>query len=398
MDNSGGINDQLLYGALGRVSAIESQQEVSPQPVPIDAHQTPLSQRYAPGLYGSYWEAISMSGVALPSPGTDWTSAFFDPSATLVFYQMPSTSGEFVMNGDSTDARFAQVAVVCENGFACHAKLKFTSGGVSPRVQVHCNGGFDEYVASSDITLQLRGDGQTNLIKIITNFNVGDLEFRLTLWDGDTCFWLDPKTQEAAAGDAGATGSSGNPDSGTATDLGGGVPLVRAMQQVSPVDQSQVATPGASPADISTTTYGSGSGALIPQIVLTPDNVIASISAVALSTPLPTAQPIYVTQSADITDTNFTGTSPGRLYRISVDLEVTTADGAAGTITCNIKYTDSGGSRTQTVGPVDMTGTNFAQATFVAYLGIGNITHGVTHTGSYGTAQYALRLALERLI
>lgn len=103
-------------------------------------------------------------------------------------------------------------------------------------------------------------------------------------------------------------------------------------------------------------------------------------------------------QVADITDTAFGGTSAPGIYRISVYALTTTADAAAGTITVNIKYTDNAAAQTVTVGPVTLVTLGaFAQSTIFVRLNSGSITYGVTHTGVFGTSQYALYSTCERL-
>lgn len=202
-DPSLGMSDQLLYGLVGRVSAIESQQPNTQVPVPQDSHLTPLSQIFRPGLYGSYWDCASLSGIALPAPGSDWLPAFGDPSATIIYYQIPSTSGQFFHTGDTTDARMAQVAVYCVNSFSVKAKLIIESLAAG-RVQLHVNSGFTEYTASANVTFTLRGDGQINVITLITNFGVGKCELRGPLWDGVTAFWVDPHGQNTGPGNTGS--------------------------------------------------------------------------------------------------------------------------------------------------------------------------------------------------
>lgn len=101
-------------------------------------------------------------------------------------------------------------------------------------------------------------------------------------------------------------------------------------------------------------------------------------------------------QTSDIADTNIPSTNVAGLYRVSVYLVVTTSDGAAGAVTVNVKYTDDVASRTQAVGPLALTSTGFSQATFfMNVVGAGSISLGTTHTGTYGTAQYAVHAVAE---
>lgn len=103
-------------------------------------------------------------------------------------------------------------------------------------------------------------------------------------------------------------------------------------------------------------------------------------------------------QTADITDTNFTNANVAGLYRVSYELLDTTADLTAGAVTLNIKYTDNAAARTVSSTPVVLTATTaFAQGVIFVRLNSGNITYGVTHTGIYGTSQYAVYIICERL-
>lgn len=104
------------------------------------------------------------------------------------------------------------------------------------------------------------------------------------------------------------------------------------------------------------------------------------------------------TKATDIADTALTTTGAG-LYRVSYYLLDTTADLTAGAVTLNIKFTDAATARTLSSAPVVLTATTgFAQGQMVVQLASGGITYGVTHTGIFGTAVYALYLSLERLV
>ena len=103
-------------------------------------------------------------------------------------------------------------------------------------------------------------------------------------------------------------------------------------------------------------------------------------------------------QVADIADTAFSVAAPG-LFRVSYYLMDTTADATAGKVTLNIKYTDNSGAKVMTSFPVKLSDiTDFAGQSMIVRLNSGSITYGTTHTGSYGTSQYALYVTLERLI
>ncbi len=103
-------------------------------------------------------------------------------------------------------------------------------------------------------------------------------------------------------------------------------------------------------------------------------------------------------QSADIADTAFANSGTPGTYRVSVYLEDTTADITAGTVTVNVKYTDDEAARTDSAGPVALTlVTNKASAVIYARLASGSVTYGVTHTGSFKTATYALYACCEKL-
>jgi hypothetical protein len=102
-------------------------------------------------------------------------------------------------------------------------------------------------------------------------------------------------------------------------------------------------------------------------------------------------------QVADIADTAFTVNTPG-LYRISFYLLDTVADVTAGAVSLNIKFTDNSGARTISSSPTLLTAvTSLNQGVIVARLNSGNITYGVTHTGIFGTASYALYVTQEKL-
>lgn len=103
-------------------------------------------------------------------------------------------------------------------------------------------------------------------------------------------------------------------------------------------------------------------------------------------------------QTADITDTAFTNASVAGLYRVQLYYSVTTIDAGAGTIAHHVKYTDdSGVARNQAGVGLALTSTGFVQITYFVRLASGSLTYGLTHTGSYATAQYAFFATCERL-
>ena len=76
----------------------------------------------------------------------------------------------------------------------------------------------------------------------------------------------------------------------------------------------------------------------------------------------------------------------------------TAADIAAGAVILNLKYTDDATSRTISTSPVVLTSTSgLVQGNIMVELASGNLTYGVTHTGIFATASYALYIALLRL-
>lgn len=101
-------------------------------------------------------------------------------------------------------------------------------------------------------------------------------------------------------------------------------------------------------------------------------------------------------QTADIVDTVLTSTAG--LYRVQVWLLDTVGDLTAGAVIAHIKFNDGAAARDRTVGPVVLTTvTGEADGEFLVRLASGNLTYGVTHTGIFGSAQYALDVNLERL-
>jgi hypothetical protein len=101
-------------------------------------------------------------------------------------------------------------------------------------------------------------------------------------------------------------------------------------------------------------------------------------------------------KTADIASANIVASAPAGFYRISYVLADTTADGAAGSVILTISWTDDVGATTATATQI-LTGTGRVSGTVPLYLASGNIMYATTHTGSYGTAQYALRIRAEFL-
>lgn len=105
-----------------------------------------------------------------------------------------------------------------------------------------------------------------------------------------------------------------------------------------------------------------------------------------------------INQTADIADTSFSVSGVG-LYRISYYILNTTADPTAGSITLNVKYTDNTTARIIASSPLALTTTSgLLQNSIIVRLASGTITYGITHTGIYGTAVYAIYLTSEQII
>ncbi len=99
-------------------------------------------------------------------------------------------------------------------------------------------------------------------------------------------------------------------------------------------------------------------------------------------------------QTADIAAANI-ATVAG-LYRVSYSLQDTTADLTAGAVVLTISYTDGAGATTSTATQV-LTGTGRQSGDVYIQLASGNATYAITHTGLFGTANYALYITTERL-
>ena len=104
-------------------------------------------------------------------------------------------------------------------------------------------------------------------------------------------------------------------------------------------------------------------------------------------------------QTADIGATGIATSAQAGFYLVDATLNETTSDLAAGAVTLTIAWTDDTGATTATAGPVALTGLGTLRATLsqVVYLASGNVTYAVSHSGVYGTAQYALRIRLTFL-
>lgn len=95
-------------------------------------------------------------------------------------------------------------------------------------------------------------------------------------------------------------------------------------------------------------------------------------------------------QTADIGSYALSGALAG-VYRVEGYIACTTSDGAAGSVTLTISWTDDIGATTNVSTQV-LTATGRAYVNTSMYANASGLTAAVTHTGSYGTAQYALRL------
>lgn len=101
-------------------------------------------------------------------------------------------------------------------------------------------------------------------------------------------------------------------------------------------------------------------------------------------------------QTADISPANLANVSANGLYRLSWYLVPTTTDGAAGAAILTFAWND-GASQTHAESPVVLTAGGEAQGVEVVYRASGNISYAISHTGSFVTAAYALRIRLEFL-
>ena len=104
-------------------------------------------------------------------------------------------------------------------------------------------------------------------------------------------------------------------------------------------------------------------------------------------------------QAADIAATNLCDTNKPGIYLVHYYLENTVADAAAGAVRATFAFTDGVGATTVVGTIVNLTGggTQRTSSVFAVHVASGNITYTTTHTGSYGTAQYALYITVDRL-
>jgi hypothetical protein len=112
--------------------------------------------------------------------------------------------------------------------------------------------------------------------------------------------------------------------------------------------------------------------------------------------PLIGAEVNATAQTADIASTD-TGVLAGRFYRVNYSLCTTTADALAGTATVTFTYTDDVGSTSTAATALTLTLTGKRTGSFVTYLASGTLNYAVSHTGSFGSAQYALRVRVDTL-
>lgn len=107
-------------------------------------------------------------------------------------------------------------------------------------------------------------------------------------------------------------------------------------------------------------------------------------------------------QSAAITATNLTDTTPAGLYEVSYYASTTTANPTDGTIALRLHYTDRVGATTQTA-PVPLalgavsTGDTAHKGVLVAYLASGNIQYSTVLVGAQTTSRYALEVRCKFL-
>lgn len=104
-------------------------------------------------------------------------------------------------------------------------------------------------------------------------------------------------------------------------------------------------------------------------------------------------------QGADISSTNFSGTTDDGLYRVSYYLEDTTSALGAGAVSVTIGWTDTSGTfQTVTSAAVVLTsvGAYTQGAVFIDKVS-GSVQYSVSHTGIFSTAKYALNMTCERM-
>lgn len=102
------------------------------------------------------------------------------------------------------------------------------------------------------------------------------------------------------------------------------------------------------------------------------------------------AQAVNLTsQGADIGTTTLT--SKVGMHRVGYVLADTTGDVAAGVLTLTLTWTDDVGAATSSATRT-MATTGRTAGSVDLYLASGNLTYAITHTGIFGSAQYALRI------
>lgn len=133
--------------------------------------------------------------------------------------------------------------------------------------------------------------------------------------------------------------------------------------------------------------------------------VIVNAGATALDATFPFSQfapaltdsESFISQSANITTTNFLNTVAGTFYRITYYLVTTSADLTAGALTVTFAWNDGTAARTKAESSLLLTSTGYQSGSEIIFLGSGNATYAVGHTGIFGTATYNLYVRLEQV-
>ena len=99
-------------------------------------------------------------------------------------------------------------------------------------------------------------------------------------------------------------------------------------------------------------------------------------------------------QVANIASTKLTNGTAAGFYLVHYVLEDTTADVTAGTVTLVVAWTDDAGATTVSSAALVLTTAGRTSGTIPIYLASGDVTYSTTHTGLFGTAQYALRMRI----
>jgi hypothetical protein len=154
-------------------------------------------------------------------------------------------------------------------------------------------------------------------------------------------------------------------------------------------------TPAAPTASTGTSTTQVATTAFVQAAIAPGRPVAAVVTTVSLTN-----------QGADIASTNFTGANVAGLYRVSYQLIGTTADLSAGGVSVAIAWTNDGGAATMANSTNESTsitltaigsGSTAAGSVFVQ-LASGSISYSTSHTGLFGSAKYALYMAVERVL